>query len=430
MNLSAATNRLDYPVTYDSAGHLEHWNGYDYTYNDLGQLLTEGVDSNVNHTYLYTAAGERIADRNHLNNTTTLTLRNLDGHLLRTYLETGTSGNGAMSWVEDEVWGGGRLLGTISPTDGTRYYAVDQLGTPRLVCDRCKDRKAQHDYYAFGLEASDPTQDAEPTRFTSQETDLHNTSGQTDDLVNMRARFYHPLLARFLSADLLSGNPHSPQSFNLFSYVKGNPTDNWDPYGMKITLTRAGQIVVTANDPCREAPQGISCQTWWDILAAGGWASRNDFMSGTPPDWLNESGAGSGNQLGHLGYPTVGDYASWFWQSYYQDMLNRGIFYAGGQGFITDTLGGTLALQYAGGRTSPIVGLVAPIYGDSVFAGAGLRFGSLTGPLRSGVTITAADLLGVRAGYRADIYGHRQFFVQVGFGYGGSVSVMPVGLSL
>jgi len=91
---------------------------------------------------------ERIADRNHLNNTTTLTLRNLDGHLLRTYLETGTSGNGAMSWVEDEVWGGGRLLGTISPTEGRRFYAVDQLGTPRLVCDRCKDRKAQHDYYA------------------------------------------------------------------------------------------------------------------------------------------------------------------------------------------------------------------------------------------------------------------------------------------
>jgi len=148
-----------------------------------------------------------------------------------------------------------------------------------------------HDYYAFGLEASDPTQDAEPTRFTSQETDLHNTSGQTDDLINMHARFYHPILARFLSADLLSGNPHSPQSFNLFAYVSDNPTNYWDPYGMKITLTRAGQIVVTANDPCREAPQGISCQTWWDILAAGGWASRDAFFFGTASG-VREDGGG------------------------------------------------------------------------------------------------------------------------------------------
>jgi len=92
-----------------------------------------------------------------------------------------------------------------------------------------------HDYYAFGLEASDPTQDAQPTRFTSQETDLQNTSGQTDDLVNMHARFYRPALARFLSADLLSGNPHSPQSFNLFAYVRGNPTNFWDPYGLDDT---------------------------------------------------------------------------------------------------------------------------------------------------------------------------------------------------
>jgi len=77
-------------------------------------------------------------------------------------------------------------------------------------------------------------QDAEPTRFTSQETDLQSTPGQADDLVNMHARFYHPAIARFLSADLLRGDPHSPQSFNLFAYVRGNPKSFWDPLGLTV----------------------------------------------------------------------------------------------------------------------------------------------------------------------------------------------------
>jgi len=302
--LNASTNRLNSPASYDAAGHLQYWGGYSYSYNDLGQLLT-ATGTGVNHTYLYTASGERIADRNHLNNTTTLTLRNLDGHLLRTYLETGTSGNGNTTWVEDEVWGGGQLLGTISPTAGKRYYAVDHLGTPRLICDRCKDRKAEHDYYAFGLEASDPTQDAEPTRFTSQETDLQNTSGQTDDLVNMHARFYRPALARFLSADLLSGNPHRPQSFNLFAYVRGNPTNFWDPYGFgdddnkvvdpsKVrpnypSLYFTGYTEVTAPFPWTDLiylysyvyPGGVPVVTWATAAAASPTATPSSTPSAT-----------------------------------------------------------------------------------------------------------------------------------------------------
>jgi len=138
--------------------------------------------------------------------------------------------------------------------------------------DRCHSR------------AADPTQDAEPTRYTSQETDLQSTPGQADDLVNMHARFYHPTLARFLSADLLRGNPHSPQSFNLFSYVRGNPTSFWDPFGLD-----------ASQDP-------LNPFKWWDILdvigidpwriAAEGWQSRDDFMNGKPTYGLYEGGGG------------------------------------------------------------------------------------------------------------------------------------------
>jgi len=185
-----------------------------------------------------------------------------------------------MSWLKDQAWGAGRLLGTVSPTEGRRYYAADHLGTPRLACDRCKDAKAQHAYYPFGLEATDPSQDAEPTRFTSQETDLQSTPGQADDLVNMHARFYHPAIARFLSADLLRGDPHSPQSFNLFSYVRGNPKSYWDPFGLY-------EIAGVTPDPVDTVDWGGEFSEFWYWVYFGG-------TGGTP--WWNGGGGGGASK--------------------------------------------------------------------------------------------------------------------------------------
>ncbi len=229
-SIDHGTNRLT-GSSYDAAGRLKGWGGSSYTYNPLGQLQTV-TGTGINDTYLYTAFGERIADRNALTNTTTISLRDLEGKLMRTYTETGTQGHGTMRWKEDEAWAGSTLLGTVSIAQGKRYVAVDHLGTPRLICDRCEVTTARHAYYPFGFEATDPSQDTEPTRFTGQETDRHGTTGQTGDLAYMHTRFYRPALARFLSPDVLAGNAHSPQSFNLFAYVRGNPTNYWDPFGM------------------------------------------------------------------------------------------------------------------------------------------------------------------------------------------------------
>jgi RHS repeat-associated protein len=69
-------------------------------------------------------------------------------------------------------------------------------------------------------------------RFTVHERDLGDTGKTADDLDNMHARSYLPFLFRFTSVDLLRGDPHSPQSFNLFAYVAGNPVNLIDPSGM------------------------------------------------------------------------------------------------------------------------------------------------------------------------------------------------------
>ncbi|MEZ4513968.1 MAG: RHS repeat-associated core domain-containing protein [Chloroflexota bacterium] len=50
-------------------------------------------------------------------------------------------------------------------------------------------------------------------------------------LLYYNARFYHPSIGRFASADTLVPSPAIPQSFNRYSYVLGNPLRYSDPTG-------------------------------------------------------------------------------------------------------------------------------------------------------------------------------------------------------
>jgi RHS repeat-associated protein len=228
--VTTATNHLA-GATYDTAGSIISWGGLTYTWDALG--LLQGVSGTagstyVNRTYLYTAGGERISERDGVTGSRTLAIRDLDGRVLRRFTESGTTGTGAVAWLEDYVYASGMLVATVSadPDLGTRSYATDHLGTPRMVSGSCATTLAWHTYYPFGMEvAATANQDLERFKFTGQERDLEGTSAQTDDLDNMHARTFGVALARFLSTDALRVDPRAPQSLNLYAYVHGNPVN-------------------------------------------------------------------------------------------------------------------------------------------------------------------------------------------------------------
>jgi RHS repeat-associated protein len=60
-------------------------------------------------------------------------------------------------------------------------------------------------------------------------------TGQRDvpstGLMYYRARFYHPALGRFVSADTIVPEPGQPQDFNRYSYVRNSPVNLVDPNG-------------------------------------------------------------------------------------------------------------------------------------------------------------------------------------------------------
>jgi RHS repeat-associated protein len=108
-------------------------------------------------------------------------------------------------------------------------------------------------------------------KFTGQERDLRDPSNTTDDLDYLHARYDNPNLGRFLSTDPMRGNPASPQSWNLYSYVQDNPVNTWDPLGLAVAKGRAGQAGSASSATCDGAGDARpQCQ---DLIPAGffGW---------------------------------------------------------------------------------------------------------------------------------------------------------------
>ena len=234
ISLSSATNRLNYPVTYDDAGEQTSWNSGTYTYSwyPTGQMQ-QYSGSNRTTIDAYTADGERIGTYDSTAPAgITYTLRGLDNKVLRVYRETG----GVWSWVQDSVYRDGAPLATVDAT-GTRHFTLDHLGTVRLVTNASGSQVALHTYMPFGQEGTNATQDTERTKYTGHERDLRDTSNTTDDLDYMHARYYNPNVARFLSVDPgRDVDPKVPQAWNMYAYVRNNPVNQTDPDGNAVNL--------------------------------------------------------------------------------------------------------------------------------------------------------------------------------------------------
>lgn len=140
----------------------------------------------------------------------------------------------------DYVWRGDKLLGSEALPQGggeselagpaAVHYALDHLGTIRLITNASGNEVSRHTYYPFGREAT-PLASTDPMQFTGHERDFQNSGSPADDLDYMHARFSNPTTGRFHSVDPIGGNPGTPQSWNRYCYVGNNPMSRTDPDG-------------------------------------------------------------------------------------------------------------------------------------------------------------------------------------------------------
>ena len=113
-----------------------------------------------------------------------------------------------------------RLKGSV-----TVFPHQDHLGSPVAETGLSGAVNWREAYSAYGEKRLDPVGNRDDEGFT----------GHIDDaatgLTYMQARYYDPVIGRFLSNDPVAFAPTRPQMFNRYSYALNNPVNMVDPDG-------------------------------------------------------------------------------------------------------------------------------------------------------------------------------------------------------
>jgi RHS repeat-associated protein len=206
---SAAT----YDLIYDENGNLVDDEKYIYEYNSFNQLsLIKKQSGELVSEFFYDESGQRIKKTDYQNHITTY------------YLDELVKGEDVLSGdVSDEVYyyANGELVAK-KDSSGTYFYHANNLGSTDIVTDENGNVVERTSYLPFGSVISGGQS---RYLFTGQESD------KEVDLMYYIARYYSPLLMRFIQPDTVISNVYDPQSLNRYSYVGNNPVNRVDPSG-------------------------------------------------------------------------------------------------------------------------------------------------------------------------------------------------------
>lgn len=111
-----------------------------------------------------------------------------------------------------------RLTNGASP----EYTHTDHFGSPIAATDAAGAIKWRESYNPFGEARLKPAANANHTGFTGHVADADS------GLTYMQARYYDPIIGRFLSADPIGYQ----DGLNLYAYVGNDPTNQTDPSGL------------------------------------------------------------------------------------------------------------------------------------------------------------------------------------------------------
>jgi RHS repeat-associated protein len=114
----------------------------------------------------------------------------------------------------------GTPIEQITAAGQTRYYHHDQLGSSRALTDEDGEPIATYTYTPYGTLKASSGSATNPFGYAGQYTDATG-------LQYLRARYYDPATAQFLTRDPLHAETGAP-----YGYASGDSVDNSDPGGL------------------------------------------------------------------------------------------------------------------------------------------------------------------------------------------------------
>lgn len=225
-----------------------------YSY-DQSSRLTRLTKPGTTATYTYDGGGLRASKT--VNGATTDYIWSSTGDLLS---------DGTTSYV----YGPADLPVEQIGTAGTQWFLQDHLGSTRALVDSSGAIVGGYTYTAWGAVTSHTGTASTPLQFAGQYTDAES------GLIYLRARYYDPATAQFLTVDPLLDATHS-----RYGYVDGNPLNGTDPTGLcgwfcKVAVGVGIGVVVGATiacviaEPCGLIEGGIAVGVGGGLALGGG----------------------------------------------------------------------------------------------------------------------------------------------------------------
>jgi len=210
---------------YDIANRLTNVDGVSYTWDNNGNLLTDGISTftynyanmlasvnqgGVIYDYLYSGLGDRLQQA-------------IDGVTTNYTLDINTGLTQVLAdGTHTYLYGQGRIaqVGTTN-----EYFLGDVLSSVRQLTVDTAVVTLTRSYEVFGSVMTSEGNGESVFQFTGEVRDGNN-------LTFLRARYMSSVLGRFISKDPWVGNMTKPASFNGWSYGYGNPVRYSDPAGL------------------------------------------------------------------------------------------------------------------------------------------------------------------------------------------------------
>jgi len=234
------------PTAYDAANELTNWNGTGISYDANGNMLSDG-----NNSFTWNAR-DQVATLNSVS-------LQYDAFGRRTKNASGASFlyNGANAIQElsastvtaNLLSGGVDEVSTRSDSSGSFTQLKDALGNTIALVDSSGTVQTAYSYDPFGGTTVSGSSNANEFQYTGREN-------EGNGLYFYRARYYSPLLGRFISQDPMGFAASGP---NLYAYVANDPINFSDPMG----LSRDCFTTICGGLPKAPSVAGRKDFCWW-----------------------------------------------------------------------------------------------------------------------------------------------------------------------